>query len=550
MAYVKLSQIKSEGYLKRAINYILNPQKTENGLNTASYMCSTEYADLEFNEIRKQAVKKGKVIAHEIYQSFLPEDDITPQKALEIGQELMRRTFPDFQYVIATHNDKEHIHNHIIICAVNFNDFHMFPNKLATLEKVRQASNELCKKYSYSVITPNPKGHKKRLRAVIDDIIGNCDTYNDFFKELKKRGYEIKIGKYISVKGIRDKSFIRMATLGSAYTEKNIRRRIEEKTVIKNVERNVYANSTKKMPHRLRLKKNITECMKSAKSFEEFISLMKKDYSVKTGKHMAFKHTIGKRFLRLESLGEEYSEEMLRLYFSDSAEYKTRLDEISARKISRLKAADETSSRYTYSRNANTEIKMLNYLHACNIRSYEVLKENISQLEKRIADYKSDVQKINAQISARRSITNAVRDYWRYKPIYQKYLSIIDTKNKEKYLQEYSAELARYKNAVEVMNNSKIDGVLAQSANIKSEIAALADRKEDLSAEQNKLVLEWERLKTIKHNADVILGAFNRKDRCGQLRSNWLLALPKVVTEEETADTQKPIKHTRTHTAR
>ena len=170
---------------------------------------------------------------------------------------------------------------------------------------------------------------------------------------------------------------------------------------------------------------------------------------------------------------------------------------------------------------------MLNYLHACNIRSYEVLKENISQLEKRIADYKSDVQKINAQISARRSITNAVRDYWRYKPIYQKYLSIIDTKNKEKYLQEYSAELARYKNAVEVMNNSKIDGVLAQSANIKSEIAALADRKEDLSAEQNKLVLEWERLKTIKHNADVILGL-----------------------EEETPDTQRPIKHTRTHTAR
>lgn len=527
MAYVKLSQIKSEGYLKRAINYILNPQKTENGINTASYMCSTECADLEFNEIRKQAVKKGKVIAHEIYQSFSPEDDITPQKALEIGQELMRRIFPDFQYVIATHNDKEHIHNHIIICAVNFNDFHMFPNKLATLEKVRQASNELCKEYEYSVIIPNPKGHREKLKAVIDDIIGNCDTYNDFFKELKKRGYEIKIGKYISVKGIRDKSFIRTATLGSAYTEKNIRRRIEEKVVIENIERNVYANSTKRMPQRLRLKRFINANLKSANSFDEFISLMKKDYSIKTGKHMAFKHTTGKRFLRLDSLGEEYSEEMLRLYFSDPTEYKTRLDEISARKISRLKAADETSSRYTYSKNANTEIKMLNYLHACNIQSYDVLKENISQLEKRIADYKSDVQRINAQISSRRSIINAVRDYWRYKPIHQKYLSIIDTKNKEKYLQEYSAELARYKNAVEVMNNSKIKGVLPQSSALKAEILKFIEEKENISVEQNKLLLEWERLKTVKHNADVILGL-----------------------EEETPATQRPIKHTRTHTAR
>ncbi len=506
MAYVKLSQIKSEGYLKRAINYILNPKKTENGMNTASYMCSTEYADIEFNEVRKLAVKQGKVIAHEIYQSFSPEDDITPQKALAIGRELMRRTFPDFQYVIATHNDKEHIHNHIIICSVNFDNFHMFPNKLATLERVRQVSNELCKEYGYSVITPNPKGHREKLKAVIDEIIKNCDTYNDFFRELKKRGYEIKIGKYISLKGIGNKSFIRTATLGSAYTDKNIRKRIEEKAVIENVERNVYANAAKKMLHRLRLKRFINENLKTAKDFDSFILLMQKDYSVKFGKHLAFKHTTGRRFLRLDSLGEEYSEEMLRLYFSDPTEYKTRLDEISARKISRLKADDETTNRYTHIKAANTEIKMLNYLHAYNIESYEVLTANIFILEKRIANYKSDIQKINAQISASRSITNAVREYWRYKPVYQKYLSITEESAKEVYLQNYSAEIAKYKNAVEVMNNSKINGVLPRSSVLKSEILKFTEDKENISAKQDKLLLELERLKTIKHNADIILG--------------------------------------------
>ena len=506
MAYIKLSQIKSEGYLKRAINYILNPQKTENGINTATYMCSAEFADLEFNEVRKQAVKEGKVIAHEIYQSFSPEDDITPQKALEIGRELMRRTFPDFQYVIATHNDKEHIHNHIIICAVNFNDFHMFPNKLATLEKVRQASNELCAEYGYSIISPNPKGHREHLKAVIDEIIKSCDTYNDFFRELKKRGYEIKIGKYISVKGIGNKSFIRTATLGSAYTDKNIRRRIGEKAVIENVERNVYANAAKKMPQRSRLKRLINSNLKSAGSFDEFISLMKNEYAVKNGKHLAFKHTTGRRFLRLDSLGEEYSEEMLRLYFSDPVKYKTRLDEISARKISRLKAADETANRYTYIKAANTEIKMLNYLRTCRIESYAELTENISQLEKRVANYKSDIQKINAQISESRSITNAVREYWRYKPVYQKYLSLTEESAKEVYLQNYSAEIAKYNNSVKVMNNSKINGVIPQSSVLKAEMLKLIEEKENISAKQDKLLLELERLKTIKRNADIIMG--------------------------------------------
>ncbi len=218
---------------------------------------------------------------------------------------------------------------------------------------------------------------------------------------------------------------------------------------------------------------------------------------------------------------------MLRLYFGDPTEYKTRLDEISARKILRLKAADETARRYIHSRNANTEIKMLNYLHACNIQSYEVLKENISQLEKRIADCKSDVQKINAQISARRSITNAVRDYWRYKPIRKKYLSITDIKSKEKYLQEYLEEIARYKNAVEVMNNSKINGVLPQSSVLKAEILKYQDDKENISAKQEKLLLELERLETIKHNADIILDK-----------------------GEETPITQRPIEYTRTHTER
>ena len=78
MAYVKISQIKSESYLKQAIAYILNPKKTEELLNTASYMCSAEYAPTEFRDVRMQAIKKGNNIAHEIYQSFSPEDNIDP----------------------------------------------------------------------------------------------------------------------------------------------------------------------------------------------------------------------------------------------------------------------------------------------------------------------------------------------------------------------------------------------------------------------------------------------------------------------------------------
>ena len=507
MAYVKMSQITSEPYLKEAIKYILNPQKTEKRLNVDAYMCKAENAHIYFLETLKHSSKKGKNLAHEIYQSFSPEDNIDPQSALSIGKELMEKLFPDHQYVIATHSDKAHIHNHIIFCAANYKDYHKFHCTPTTLKDIRRESDRLCRKNDLSVIRPNPKGHRKQLEIIIDETIEQANSYSEFLRLLKEKNVEIKIGEYLSLKSPEGKSFIRSKTIGSAYTEANIKKRINGEYVAPNKKRTVYCDVTIKMPQRLRLKKTIAEYMKAADSFDTFIKLMQQDYAVKSGKHLAFKHSTGKKFIRLRSLGEEYTEELLRLFFDDPAEYERRIAEIRSQRISVIESSDKTLTKYKHRRNADMEIRMLNYLHSHNIESYEKLLLHIGLLEVEYNDHKAKIGSINAQISDKKAITKAIREYWRYKPFHQRLRFITDEAEREKYRSDYSKELSRFDYAVEVMEKSKTsNGALPKSTDIKSAVDTLNDQKAELEAKLDRLYYELQHYKTLKRNADTILG--------------------------------------------
>ena len=507
MAYVKMSQITSEPHLKEAIKYILNPQKTEKRLNVDAYMCVAENAHIYFLDTLKHASKKGKNLAHEIYQSFSPEDNIDPQSALSIGKELMEKLFPDHQYVIATHSDKAHIHNHIIFCAANYKDYHKFHCTPTTLKDIRGESDRLCRKNDLSVIRPNPKGHRKQLEIIIDETIEQANSYSEFLRLLKEKSVEIKIGEYLSLKSPEGKSFIRSKTIGSAYTEANIKKRIKGEYVAPNKKRTVYCDVTIKMPQRLRLKKTIAEYMKAADSFDTFIKLIQQDYAVKSGKHLAFKHSTGKKFIRLRSLGEEYTEELLRLFFDDPAEYERRIAEIRSQRISVIESSDKTLTKYTHRRNADMEIRMLNYLHSHNIESYEKLLLHIGLLELDYNEHKAKIGLINAQISDKKAITKAIREYWRYNPFHQQLRFITNEAEKEKYRSEYSKELSRFNYAVEVMEKSKnSNGTLPKADEIKNTVAILEEQRTELETEQDKLYFELQRYTAIKKNADNILG--------------------------------------------
>ena len=117
MAVTKIHPIKST--LKKALDYIENPDKTEDKMLVSSFGCSYETADIEFEMLLAQAIQKGNNLAHHLIQSFAP-GEATPEQAHEIGKQLADEVLQGkYSYVLTTHIDKGHVHNHLIFCAVD-----------------------------------------------------------------------------------------------------------------------------------------------------------------------------------------------------------------------------------------------------------------------------------------------------------------------------------------------------------------------------------------------------------------------------------------------
>ena len=158
MATSKMRSIKST--LRKAIDYIVNPAKTDDGLLVYSHGCSVETADLEMELTAKQGTGRGDRIAYHLIQSFSPDDDISPKKALQLGIEYARKvTGGKYEFVIATHIDKEHIHNHIIFNAVNYVDHKKYHSDKKDKYRIRDINDEICKANNLSVL---PKYEAKR----------------------------------------------------------------------------------------------------------------------------------------------------------------------------------------------------------------------------------------------------------------------------------------------------------------------------------------------------------------------------------------------------
>lgn len=180
MAYVKMMDIKedSKTHFRNALEYILRDEKTDNGKLIDSYYCTPEYAEIQFEQIRsKEVIKKGNNIAWHLCQSFSPDDDVTPKQALE----LIRRFYPNYQYVITTHTDKNYIHNHILINSVDFKTFHKLHFNKNTLAQIQAVSDDICLENNLSVIdTDGTLNQKRNLRR---SAFLKIDEY---FKAIKK----------------------------------------------------------------------------------------------------------------------------------------------------------------------------------------------------------------------------------------------------------------------------------------------------------------------------------------------------------------------------
>ena len=220
--------------LKSRTSYAQNPDKTAGGEYVSSYGCSPLTVDEEFLLSKRQyeqstgRSQKSNVIAYQIRQSFKP-GEITPEEANKVGYELaMRFTKGKHAFIVATHTDRQHIHNHIIYNSTSMDGSRKFRDFWLSGLAVQRLSDVICLEHKLSVIETKPyRERQKRILyppKVIDCILRDKPPdFEAFLQKLEQEDYEVKRGKYISVKGKRQKRFIRFRTLGAGYSEEEIR---------------------------------------------------------------------------------------------------------------------------------------------------------------------------------------------------------------------------------------------------------------------------------------------------------------------------------------
>ena len=232
--------------IRNVIGYVSNPKKTHQGELVTGFGCNPETADGEFLLMKREYIAqtgrlrgKDDVIAYHLRQSFVP-GEITPEEANRIGCELAKRfTHGQHAYVVATHEDRRHVHSHIIISAVNLDCDRKFRNFWGSSKAIRRLSDTLCIQNGLSIIE-QPKGHSKSynkwlgneaktsqrdgLREALDAVLARQPKdFEELLTMLQRGGWEVKRGKRISLKGKGQERFKRLDSLGEDYSEAVLR---------------------------------------------------------------------------------------------------------------------------------------------------------------------------------------------------------------------------------------------------------------------------------------------------------------------------------------
>ena len=254
MAITKIHPIKST--LNLAISYIVNEEKTDEQILVSTHKCHQETAHTQFLRTRNDSGTNGTVLARHLIQSFLP-GEVSPEMAHQIGLELCKKILKDeYEFILSTHIDKGHIHNHIIFNNVNMVTGKCYQSNKKSYHQIRYQSDKLCKDNNLSVIDEFYESYKRkyktngkswyeneqfkkgtswksRLQFDIDRLIKQSKDWEEFLKKIVGLGYEIKHGKHIAFKPKDKTRFTRAKTIGEDYTEERLKERITENQSIK-----------------------------------------------------------------------------------------------------------------------------------------------------------------------------------------------------------------------------------------------------------------------------------------------------------------------------
>ncbi len=256
MAYTKIHAVKAT--VHKAVASICNPEKTDGNILISSYGCSPQTAHFDFQFALSKTNASDENKAYRLIQSFLP-GEVDFDTAHQIGIELADKVLEGkYSYVVSTHIDKGHIHNHVIFCAADNIGHHKYNDCKKTYYRIRQLSDELCREHQLSVIIPggtrgrkynewtaakSGSDRKSRLCRDINDAIKSADTYEEFLQLMRAKGYEIKgespgenAPKYICFLPPGWERFVRgsIKSLGAEYTKEHIRERILERAAARN----------------------------------------------------------------------------------------------------------------------------------------------------------------------------------------------------------------------------------------------------------------------------------------------------------------------------
>ena len=222
----------------------MNPDKNESRLFEGAVGCDKDTAYEDMLETKKQFNNTGGVVGYHIIQSFAP-NEVTPEQAFAVAEEFVRRYLADkYEVIWSTHLDRMHYHNHIVFNSVSYKDGKKYRSNIKSYyEGIRKNSDDVCREFGLSVITPDIENHsltyiewlgltkgkttwQSIIRDDIDAAIKNSLSFGEFLVYMEHIGYQIKHGKYIAFRPYGKERFSRSYKLGQGYSEDEIRARI------------------------------------------------------------------------------------------------------------------------------------------------------------------------------------------------------------------------------------------------------------------------------------------------------------------------------------
>ncbi len=352
--------------LNARMKYAKNPEKTRNEELVTSYACEVATASEEFllshrqYELHARRHYDREVIAYQIRQSFKP-GEVTAEEANRIGyQTAMKFTKGKHAFIVATHTDRAHIHSHILFNAVDISETHKFKNFFLSAFVLQRISDYICLEHGLSVINPRPYRERdnivvypkrisarEMIRETVDRVLAkNPKSYEEFLNKLREQGYEVKTGKYTSLKGKGQKRFIRLRSLGDGYREEDIRKKLGD--VAKDAEKNVEESEVTKTAsdEKFNMLLDIEDIIRKGKG--KGYEIWAKKYNLKNAM---------KALMFLQEKGVSSYEELVELTKNSAAKFdelskRIKKDERRIREIKKLRGTifDYSRTRDTYIR--------------------------------------------------------------------------------------------------------------------------------------------------------------------------------------------------------